>query len=268
MKQDGTDAEYIPQLDQANVRLDGSEVFTPTGGLFSATQFWVTNYIDFAYKLDPYQSNLKGNQLPKWMHSNKYDIQARATGNPTKDQYRLMIQALLADRFKLALHWETRQVPVFALMLDRPGKTGLRLQPHSEDEPCGPPLYSSHTPPTIAGGFPNSCGAPIWWETSGHFHYGGRSMTLPYIAGVMQVGGTGFEWRPVLDKTGLSGKFDFVLEWTPQNEVSSNPNVAPPDPNGPIFLEALKDQLGLKLVPQTGSVDVLIIDHIEEPTPN
>jgi uncharacterized protein (TIGR03435 family) len=93
-------------------------------------------------------------------------------------------------------------------------------------------------------------------------------MTLSYIASVMQVGGTGFEWRPVLDKTGLSGKFDFLLEWSPQNEVSSNANSAAPDPNGPTFLEALKDQLGLKLVPQTGKVQVLVIDHIEEPSPN
>jgi uncharacterized protein (TIGR03435 family) len=75
--------------------------------------------------------------------------------------------------------------------------------------------------------------------------------------------------RPVLDETGLTGKFDFVIEWTPQFDGPPPPGVNfQPDPTGPTFLEALKDQLGLKLVPQTGPVEVPIIGHIEEPSPN
>ena len=74
--------------------------------------------------------------------------------------------------------------------------------------------------------------------------------------------------RPVLDRTGLVGKFDFVLEFSPQQSGPRPPGAFQPDPTGPTFPEALKDQLGLKLVPQTGLVDVLVIDHIEEPTPN
>jgi len=73
--------------------------------------------------------------------------------------------------------------------------------------------------------------------------------------------------RPVLDQTGLSGTLDFVIEWTPEFNGPPPPNFQP-DPSGPTFLEALKEQLGLKLQPQTGPVDVLVIDHVEEPSPN
>jgi len=71
--------------------------------------------------------------------------------------------------------------------------------------------------------------------------------------------------RPVLDQTGLTGKYDFVIEFTPQRPNVGNSQL---DPSGPTFLEALKNQLGLKLVPQIGSLDIPVIDHVEEPSPN
>jgi bla regulator protein blaR1 len=81
--------------------------------------------------------------------------------------------------------------------------------------------------------------------------------------------GVGNVGRPGLDRTGLSGTFDFYLEWTPQlNDPLPPGSTIQPDESGPTFLEALKDQLGLKLEPQTGPVDVLVVDHVEEPSPN
>ncbi len=75
--------------------------------------------------------------------------------------------------------------------------------------------------------------------------------------------------RPVVDETGLKGDFDFTIEWVRQPNGTAPPGAdAPPAPEGPTFLEALKDQLGLKLEPRTGAVDVLVIDHIEELSPN
>ena len=75
--------------------------------------------------------------------------------------------------------------------------------------------------------------------------------------------------RPVLDRTGLTGKFDFAIEFSPQPDVPSAPGANfQPDPIGPTFMEALKEQLGLKLEPLSGPFDVLVIDHVEEPSAN
>src|SRR5580658_5634043 len=82
--------------------------------------------------------------LAKIVGNDFFDIEAQAPGNPTKDQMRLMIQSLLAERFKLAVHFETRDAPVFALTLVKPGKTGPKLLPHSEGPPC-----PDYTPPEL-----------------------------------------------------------------------------------------------------------------------
>ncbi len=122
-----------PTTRAANMALGPQGAFTPTGGLFSANNRTLEEYVLFAYRLTPAQDQSFEAQEPKWAQDNRYDIQARASGNPNKDQFRLMVQALLADRFKLAVHWETKQIPVFALVLDKPGKLGPKIQPHPSD---------------------------------------------------------------------------------------------------------------------------------------
>ena len=106
----------------------------PAGGRFSAS-LSPGRYIFFAYKLEGFQAMEMGGQLPKWA-DDIYAIDAEAEGNPTKDQMRLMMQSLLADRFKLRIHFEPRNVPVLALTLVKPGKLGPKLLPHSEGPPC------------------------------------------------------------------------------------------------------------------------------------
>jgi hypothetical protein len=106
----------------------------PTGGRFSAS-VPLGRYIFFAYKLEGFQIKEMLAQLPKWA-DDAYAINAKAEGNPTKDQMRLMMQSLLADRFKLRLHFATKEVPVLALTLVKPGKLGPKLRPHSEGPPC------------------------------------------------------------------------------------------------------------------------------------
>jgi uncharacterized protein (TIGR03435 family) len=266
-------AAPTPQNTNSNVPLDPSDYFTPTGGLFSATDVSLSQYLAFAYKLNEERMHAVQSQLPKWANTNRYDIQAKASGNPTKDQMRLMMQALLADRIKLALHYETRQVPVFALVLDKPGKLGPQLQLHPNASPCssaptpGPgPEFST----TVAGGFPEICGVitgGLQPSAPGRLRIGARGVPAAMFASMMNVGVTGID-RPVLDKTGLTGKVDFVIEFTRQFNGPLPLDAPQPDESGPTYLEALKDQLGLKLVPQTGPVDVLIIDHIEESSPN
>jgi uncharacterized protein (TIGR03435 family) len=270
--------DSVPPSDatrNSNVSLNSQDTFAPTGGLFSATNFPLYAYMAFAYKLSgENQAQSLLSQLPKWAMTERFDIQAKGAGNPTKDQFRLMMQALLADRFKLAIHLETKQLPVMALLLDKTGKLGPKIQPHPSDVPCSTaplPPGSGPTPPTVAGGFPESCGAVNGWSTQnppGRLRVGGRDVTIEMLSTLMTTGATGID-RPVLDKTGLTGRYDFIFEFTPQFNGPVPPGLDfTPDPTGPTFQQALKEQLGFKLVPQTGPVDIVVVDHVEEPSAN
>jgi uncharacterized protein (TIGR03435 family) len=261
-----------PSTARTNVPLGPTNVSTPSGGLLAAVNIPLVTYISFAYKLTGNQSQSLQSQLPKWATTERFDIQAKAEGNPTKDQMRLMMQALLADRFKLAVHNETRQLPVFGLVLVKPGKTGPQLQAHPDDAPCStvqaPPSSAPAPPATVAGGFPALCGSPLYMPSSvpGRTRVAARNVTIGMLAGTMT--GFGNLDRHVLDQTGLKGNFDWIIEWTPQFNGPVPPGAPQPDESGPTFLEALRDQLGLKLDSQTGPVDIMVIDHIEEPSPN
>jgi uncharacterized protein (TIGR03435 family) len=264
-----------PSTRNSNIPLGPQDAFSPTGGLLSSTNWPLSQYMVFAYKLTPAQFEAVQSALPKWANSDRYDIQARASGNPTKDQFRLMMQALLADRFKLAIHYETKQLPVMALVLDKPGKLGPKIQPHPSDAPCStaplPPGAALGAIPTVAGGFPEPCGALVGWPSDnppGRLRLGGRNVPIAMFSTLIDNPATGID-RPVLDKTELEGKFDFIMEFTPQFNGPLPPGANfTPDPSGPTFQEALKEQLGLKLAPQTGPVDVIVIDHVEEPSVN
>ena len=268
VKQDTTPPS--PQTVNSNVPLGPQDMYSPTGGLLSATNVPLLQYMVFAYKLTPNQVQSVLSSLPKWATTNRYDIQARVAGNPTKDQFRLMMQALLADRFKLAIHYEIKQQPIFALVLDKPGKLGPKIQPHPADSPCSTAGAAPGAPtPTVAGGFPELCGAFSGWPVSGRIHVGGRNVPMEMIATYLtnpQLIGAD---RAVIDKTGLAGKYDFIVEFTPQINGPLPPGVNfQPDESGPTFLEALKEQLGLKLDSQTGPVPVIVIDHVEPPSEN
>jgi uncharacterized protein (TIGR03435 family) len=266
------------QTVSSNVPLGPMDAFTPTGGLLSATNYPLFVYMIFAYKLNADQMQSVQSQLPKWANTSRYDIQAKGPGNPTKDQMRLMMQALLADRFKLSLHYETKQVSVLALVLDKPGKFGPQLRLHADDVPCSsapvsPGATNGNAPPvsiTIEGGFPQICGVLTNVQSSapGRVRIGARNMPLATFTGLLDNPALGVG-RPVLDKTGIAGKVDFVIEFTPQFNGPLPPGADfQPDPNGPTFMEALKQQLGLKLESQTGPVESIFIDHIEQPTEN
>lgn len=252
----------------SNIELIPGDAYAPTGGFFTATNWYLMPYIVFAYKLDANAYQSMAPQLPKWASTELFDIQARAANsNPTKDQMRLMMQSLLADRFKLVVHTEPRQLPVLALVLDKPGKLGPQLRQHLDDPPCQSVASSTAGPPPIAGGYPAICGysagRPV--ATPGHRGMGGRNVTMQLIGGSFSAQGQ--LGRPVLDRTGLSGNFDYIIEWTPAPMPQPGADVQT-EQTGTTFIEALRDQLGLKLESQTGPVDVLVIDHIEEPTSN
>lgn len=240
----------------------GGGTYSPKGGLFSATNFPVSTYIGFAYSLTPYQAQSLQAQLPKWVNEERFDIQARAVEATTKDEMRLMMQALLADRFKLMAHNVTRQGPVFALVLVKAGKTGPQLHAHSSDaDPCGDFTLSASA--RLANGLPSACEV-FMTMLDGRARTVARSVTMAMFAGALPLPGMAALDRPVVNQTGLSGTFDLSLEWVPENTAGQTSE----SESGPTFLEALKDQLGLKLVPRTVSINTLIVDHIEEPSPN
>jgi uncharacterized protein (TIGR03435 family) len=258
----------------SSVPLDAGPAYSSHGGLFSATNFAVDDFIAFAYRMNRYQHHDLLHQLPKWAFTDRFDIQARAAGNPSKDQMRLMMQALLADRFKLAIHREMRQLPVFGLVLAKPGKMGPQLRPHPQSEgACSdtpPPVeemgYAS-APPTVSGGYPAICGLVMGLQSSvaGRGRLGASNVSMEFLADAL----TGGEIdRPLVDRTGLSGNVDFIVEWTPQIGPQPPGATFQPDPTGPTLVQALQEELGLKLEPQVAPVKVFVIDHVEEPSPN
>jgi len=200
-------------------------------------------------------------------------FEARASGNPTKDQYRLMMQSLLAERCKFAVHYEMRQVPIFGLVLAKPGKLGPQIRLHSADDPvCAnpPPLPPSGTVSDVdAAGYPAFCDGLVRMKPTepGRLRFGGRNLTMAQIAAspmrvMADVG------RPLVDQTGIKETVDFTLEWVlaARNVVDSTD--FHPDESAPEFDLALTKQLGLKLKSQKGLVEVFVIDHIEHPSEN
>jgi uncharacterized protein (TIGR03435 family) len=252
----------------ANVPLSPDDGFKPTGGLFRVTNLPLTSFISFAYKLSLSQTLVLATQAAKtsglhWVLGDRWDMEARAQGNPTKDQYRLMMQSLLADRFKLAAHMGTIEGPVYLVELETPGKLGPQLRVRPPDSPC------SSTPNTGEGAEKPAipCGAVIFTHPSpGRTKCVGRAVAISTIANTLGVNAD--EQRPVIDKTGLSGTFDFTLEWAPHFNGPLPPGYPEPDPTAPTFLEAIKEQLGIKLEPTAGPIQVLVIDHVEQPSVN
>jgi bla regulator protein blaR1 len=214
----GVSASNMPA---SNVPLDAQNLYGPTGGLFSAANFPLLEYMRFAYKMTPEQDPALMSQVP-WANTNRWDIEGRASGNPTKDQMRLMLQALLADRFKLKLHFETRQLPVFALVLNKPGEFGPQLRAHVDEPPCSAAAAGSSYPQrgiqvTVAGGFPESCGEllPLHPSAAGELRIGARDVPMAILAMLFSSPLTGVD-RPVVDSTELKGNFDLIIEFMPQ----------------------------------------------------
>lgn len=257
----------------SNFPMGPGDVYTANGGHFTVTNFPLVSYVFFAFKVLGDQAQALLAQLPGWVSTDRFDIVAKTDGDTakdTKDQMRLMVRSLLADRFRMTYHYETRQVPVFGLQFVKAGKFGPQFQAHPAEAPCSSeiPTTSSFDAP-VAGGYPMLCGGVVGMPPSapGRVRAGARNVTMAFIA--KQLSGMGNLGRPALDQTGLTGIFDFVIEWVPEANAPVPVGADfQPDPAGPSFLEALKEQLGLKLDSQKGPSEFLVIDHIEHPSEN
>ena len=243
-----------------------SSTRTPNGG-FIGTNVTARQLILSAY-------NLRGLQLtggPGWIDSERFDIDARAPENSARDQVMAMLRTLLAERFKLVVHKETKDQPIYALILARSdGKLGPQMKISSVD--CSaprPPVQGvagtgGGTPPVLQPG-ENPCGTNTNVSNTGGVMKGG-SRTAPEIATSLA---SFVADRMVIDRTGLSGRYDFELRWTPDNlqpVAAAAGGAATPD--APSLFVALPEQMGLKLESQRGPVEFVIIDKIEKPTEN
>jgi len=234
-------------------------------GLFNAG-FTLDTYIAFAYKLwlsHDQRAAMLAHQ-PDWVSNQRFVIEARAPSNTSKDQMRLMMQSLLAERFHLTLHFEKRDSSVLALTLIHPGKLGPNLRPHAEGPPCDaippPPSKGASADDVI---FPPSCnqfGSNM--NAEGLTQAGARNTTLSLIGSMISA--YGHLDRTVVDQTGLTGQYDFRVAWLPEQ---SHPATAS-SPAGSALLEAIQEQLGLQLKPAHAVVETPIIDHVELPTEN
>lgn len=277
-------------LDNGNAwfTVSQKDVLAPNGTLFSASSFPLLRYVTFAYKLSgteelalrmDYWAGLDLH-VPDWVRNDRYDIEARTSEPATKDQMRLMMQSLLAERFKLQVHREAREVPVFGLVLATPGIPGPQLKLHPASDDCATtalPESSDNSASGVGQGthaatpnavLPIPCGmiARLPANAQGTHRFGGRNVTMAMLAESMpfQTGLATLE-RPLIDETGLTGGFDFSIEWTPPEDMGQPGDVGS---FGAPFREALKKQLGLRLEPHKGPVEVLVIDHVEQPSAN
>ncbi len=240
----------------------------PSEGTFYATDVTVQRLVGMAYGVR-YSWLIQG--APSWLDSETFDIQAKADsavnnelGKLSPEAGRLvkhrMLQALLVDRFKLALHRETQDLPVYALVI---AKNGPKLQESKSGDTLPNPVRGSDDRLS-----PGSM-------RMGPGQLAGHGISAAELVDLLsqQLG------RTVVDKTGLKGIYDFTIQWTADQSpvaVANGPydgkpgtdNLPPPGSSGPSIFTAIQEQLGLELESQKAPVEVLVIDHIERPWEN
>jgi uncharacterized protein (TIGR03435 family) len=166
------------------------------------------------------------------------------------------------------MHHETRQIPVYALVVAKPGKLGPQLIPHSADAKCTESVPGKGLAQPSAGeAMPSYCGGFFMNPRPGDLRATGNGITFESLSSFLAQSVD----RKIVDRTGLNGTFDLALEFVPEQGPGSRPD--PTDTPSetseiPSIFTALQEQLGLKLESTRGPVDVLVIDHIEQPTPN
>lgn len=227
------------------------------GGRLTATNMPLRPMITYAYQIAGYQ--LVGG--PGWVDGARYDVVAKMEGNPAAvapgagvDPMQVALQHLLADRFKLKVHHESRDMDIYAVVLLKPGMPGPQLKPTTED--CAGAAAAAQRGAPLRGPNAPFCGINIG---PGSIRFGG--LPASQIARAL----SGLAGRFVADRTGLDGSWDFNLKFAPEQRGQPPGGNAANDSDLPGFFTAIQEQLGLKLEATKGPVDVVVIDSIEMP---
>lgn len=264
----GQDASTPVAFEVASVKANKSgerlaRIEEEPGGRFTASNVPLRRLITYAYQI-------ADNQLvsaPEWIGAERFDITARLDHEPPAvprsepGERRFALRTLLAERFKLAVKRETREFPMYALVMARAdGRPGPMLTRSSTD--CSPEGMKARVAAGQAGKPVSSmCGSRF---NTGRIRFGG--FPLSEFVKVFSP----YDGRSVIDRTGLTGNWDFELTFIPDQPGPRPSGQDAPliDPNAPPLPTALQEQLGLKLEPTKGLVEVLVVERVERPTEN
>jgi uncharacterized protein (TIGR03435 family) len=260
-----------PAFDVASVKPNTSgdwrkSIGPAPGGRFLATNQTLRELLPFAFGLPQMTANIRIVGGPKWIDFDRFDIVAKADGTPSPQEMGAMLRTLLNDRFKLAAHTETRELPIYTLVMAKSdGAYGPRLRRSDVSEvDCAArraAVRRREPVPPPQPGKPPVCG--------GGRTVPGRITAVGWSMDQLVTSLAPFAGRVVLERTGLGGLFDLEIEWTPDQMPRQPPDDPEPlriDPNGPSLFTALQEQLSLKLESTKGPVDVLVIDRAEKPS--
>jgi uncharacterized protein (TIGR03435 family) len=231
------------------------------GGVFSALNQPLINYFRFAFGRNQGEL-LRG---PGWVYDERFDIEARAAADATKDEMRLMMRDLLARRFNLAWHFEQREESVLELVLAKPGELGPQLTRSVTDQP-GTDATRNADPEFDA--IPSGAGLVFAVTAPRLAKISGRGEPIAKLAGLLSNNSFAGVDRVVLDRTGLTGTFDFTVAWAIPLRPSEALSRPFGDDVGPPLDVALRRGLGLILRPARAPLEVLVIDRIERPMPD
>jgi bla regulator protein blaR1 len=236
------------------------------------------NLIEQAYRI-PWTSGANQRVLggPGWIDSDHYDVEARIeasqmsaisamSNDERKDQTSLRIQSLLAERLRLKLHFESRELPIYTLVVAKGGPKLVAAKDTASDADQQPPQGT--VLPTSASGLHHGIFVQYRGQQAEMTAKGATlDQLVHWLAGYSEIDG-----RTIVNQTGLAGTYDFTLHWTREqfNAASSEPSgsAASLAAEAPALFTSLSEQLGLRLVPGKGPVEVLVIDHVERPSEN
>jgi len=259
---DAPPAFEVATIKPSDPNARGVFVRSNPGGRFDVNNMTLKELIVFAWRIQPYQ--VTGG--PPWLDSAHFDLSAKGERSFQPGELVVALQSLLADRFQLVIHKETKDLPIYALVVARKdGKLGPELI-ESKEGTCAPYDPKNPPPPPEPGKPPAlRCGG---MRMSPREIYGASVPVAQLVPTLAR-----FLGRTVVDKTGLTGKYDITLHWTPDDmQLAQLPPDAPrpavSDANGPSIFTAIQEQLGLKLESQKGPVEMIVIDRAEKPSEN
>lgn len=248
-------------------------ISTPPGR-YVATGVPLRLLVNSAYRLAPDQYI----GLPNWSESDRFDVSAKAPDGAKPDELQRMLQSLLAERFKLVAHMETRDAPIYALVMARDDRRlGPQIARSTID--CGPILAARQAEARGRGPAPvrvpvlGQNERPVCGIRATRRQTSGGATLNGYIAGNTTIARLAEQFRGelrrlVVDRSGLTGEFDFDLQYAPPRELPTAPpaGATPVTDEGPSLFTALQEQLGLKLESTRGPVEYLVIERVERPT--